>query len=344
MRVLNDLLLDNVSVALSQESEEIRLDHIQLVEVVASVTSANSSNKTFDTGTMEVQTLTFPSLVGATAGDYIVFYDSSSPTAAWAISLNKTGADPAPTGAAWAAIAAGRKVHVDISLAVTAAQVAAAVEVAVDALTGLTALIVTDDTAADGTMLFTQTVPGPTTNPVPHNANDSGVGSISGVQTTAGVATEVDPTANTVTIPSHGFTTGAKLTELTAVGTLPAGLSTGTVYYVIVVDANTIKFATTQANALAGTAVDITGYGATTTVSTLVVATSLVGTIKLQKNSEPDNLDPIWVDIGSSSQNITATATFTWGLSDIGYCGIRAVAAMTSGTVTARARINGKGF
>lgn len=343
MRVLNDLLLDTSSVALSQNSNTVSVEHIGMADVMAHITSANVANKTFDTGTMEVQTITFPAVAGSTGGDYVVFYDQAG--GAWAISLNKSGADPEPTGAAWTAIAAGRKTHVDISGGTDAASVAALVETAVDALTGFTALIVTDDSAANGTMLFTQTVPGPTTNPTPHNADDSGAGSITGVQTTAGVATEVNPSANSVSIPSHGYTTGAKL-QLTTTGTLPAGLSTGTDYYIIAVDADTVKFASSQANALAGTAVDITGYGTTTAVHTVAIVTTIAGSVKLQKSDEPgsDAYPHIWYDIASSSTNFSGTTVLNWGLADIGYNALRAVVTVTSGTVTVSVRVNGKGF
>lgn len=129
----------------------------------------------------------FPSVAGSTGGDYVVLTDGSGLT--WAISLDKSGADPEPTGAAWVAVNAARKVHVDISGGTNAASVAALVETAFDGLSGSSA-IVTDDTAADGTMLLTMAVKAPCTDPAVHNADDSGAGSITGVQTTAGVASQ----------------------------------------------------------------------------------------------------------------------------------------------------------
>jgi hypothetical protein len=55
----------------------------------------------------------------------------------------------------------------------------------------------------------------------------------------------------------HGFVTGDKV-QLTSTGTLPAGLALATDYYVIRVDANNFKLASSAALAAAGTAVDIT--------------------------------------------------------------------------------------
>jgi hypothetical protein len=59
--------------------------------------------------------------------------------------------------------------------------------------------------------------------------------------------------------------------QLTTTTTLPAGLSLATDYYVIKVSDTTCKFATSYANAVAGTAVDITSAGTGThTINTLL--------------------------------------------------------------------------
>ncbi len=339
MRVLNDLMINAAAVSGLQASESQELDHISQYDVIASVASGTPANKNFATGTFEVQTLTFPTLAASADGDYVAFYDQSG--TGWAVALDKTGgAANTPTGAVWVSIAAPNKVYCDISGATTAAQVAAAVEAAIDALTGLTAVITTDDSAANGTMLLTQTVPGPTTNPSPHNKGDTGVGTILGVQTTPGVVGNVDLSADAVTITAHGFVTGLKC-QLTTTGTLPTGVTTTTDYYLIVLDANTIQFASSQANALAGTEIDLTGYGAG--VHTVVPTATIAGTIKLQKNNEPASLPPIWFDIGSSSQAISGATVLNWAYADVGYRSVRAVVALTSGTVVASVRINGKG-
>lgn len=58
--------------------------------------------------------------------------------------------------------------------------------------------------------------------------------------------------------------------QLTTTTTLPAGLSLATDYYIIKITDTTIKFATSYANAVAGTAVDITSAGTGThTINTL---------------------------------------------------------------------------
>lgn len=72
-----------------------------------------------------------------------------------------------------------------------------------------------------------------------------------------------DDTTDRITVSLAVFTDGQAVT-LTTTGTLPAGLSTGTTYYIIAVSDAVYKLASTLANALAGTAVDITDTGSGT--------------------------------------------------------------------------------
>ena len=66
-------------------------------------------------------------------------------------------------------------------------------------------------------------------------------------------------TANdTITISSHPFITGDAVTYSDKSGTTLANLTDGGTFFVIKVDANTIKLATTEANAVDGTAIDLT--------------------------------------------------------------------------------------
>lgn len=152
----------------------------------------------------------------------------------------------------------------------------------------------------------------------------------------------VDVTDNFITIASHGFTTGMKCT-LTTSGVLPGGLAAVTDYYVIAATSGTIKLATSQANALAGTAIDITSAAGGGT-HTVAVTTTIAGSVKLQKNNEPEGSTAVWFDVASSSQNFSGTTSLNWALADIGYREVRAVTTVTSGTVTVSTRINGKGF
>lgn len=71
----------------------------------------------------------------------------------------------------------------------------------------------------------------------------------------------VTDAADTVTVTAHGELTGAGPYYVATTGGLPAGLTSLTPYWLIRVDDNTLKFATSAANATAGTAVDITTAG-----------------------------------------------------------------------------------
>lgn len=64
-----------------------------------------------------------------------------------------------------------------------------------------------------------------------------------------------------VTIAAHGLTTGDGPFRLTTTDTLPAGLNLATDYWVSVLTVNTFTLATSYANAIAGTPVDVTDTG-----------------------------------------------------------------------------------
>lgn len=85
----------------------------------------------------------------------------------------------------------------------------------------------------------------------------------------AQVPTVSEGTGNsTITIVNHGFTTG-QTCRLTTSGTLPGGLSTGVTYYIIVIDVNTIRLATSFTNAKEGTGITLTSVGTGTGTITI---------------------------------------------------------------------------
>lgn len=79
---------------------------------------------------------------------------------------------------------------------------------------------------------------------------------------TADNTTDICTWTSTVNIPSNVLT-GTRV-RLTTSGTLPAGLATATDYYTIRLSNTTLKLATSYANAIAGTAIDITSTGSGT--------------------------------------------------------------------------------
>ena len=89
------------------------------------------------------------------------------------------------------------------------------------------------------------------------------VGQIDLSQLAAFASSAVDPTSDQIHIPGHGFVTGQYPPMfITSDTTLPTPLAAATPYWPIVVDADHIKLATTQANALGGAAINITAAGA----------------------------------------------------------------------------------
>lgn len=92
-------------------------------------------------------------------------------------------------------------------------------------------------------------------------------------------ASGVDDTAETVTLTAHDLVAGEAVVYTAGGGTAVTGLTEGGTFYVIVVDANTIKLATTKANALAGTAINLTdGVGAAHSFTVKSTATFLENT------------------------------------------------------------------
>ena len=71
----------------------------------------------------------------------------------------------------------------------------------------------------------------------------------------------VNYSTEVITITAHGFETGASVTYNNGGGGTLNGLSNDTEYFVISISVDTIKLASTRANAFAGTAVNLTGNG-----------------------------------------------------------------------------------
>lgn len=120
---------------------------------------------------------------------------------------------------------------------------------------------------------------GATTFNVPDLRNKTllGIGS-GGTETLKFEAGAVNTGTDAVAVPSYFmFPSQGQAVQITTTGGLPAGLSLATTYYVIRVDSTHIKFATTPANAGAGTAIDLTttGSGVSTIVYTNVTGTVL---------------------------------------------------------------------
>jgi hypothetical protein len=136
---------------------------------------------------------------------------------------------------------------------------------------------------------------------------------------------------------SHGFTTGL-LVRVSSTVTLPAGLSAGTDYYVIVGGVNTFSLSDSYAHAIAGT--DIINIGDAGTGVHTITPTPIAGcSVKL----ECSNNGTKWDDVASGSVSITADVIKTLNFSGIYYKYVRAVFAITAGQVVLSGSLFTKG-
>jgi hypothetical protein len=235
---------------------------------------------------------------------YIVGYEPDSATkhAFW-FNVNSEGVEPTVADATMheVAIAAGA--------ADTA--VASALEAVIDNVTSWSS------SATDEVITVTAT------EKYAMNFADDGATGFTISDTTPGVNNEFSIIDNTITVADHGYATGLKAALTTSAADLPAGLS-ATNYWIIKVDANTFKLASSAANALAGTAVNFTDSGAGT--HTLTPAAITGGSYKLQASFD----DVTYVDLGVTA-NITATADFFHEKVDPMFNFVRVVFAITTG-------------
>jgi hypothetical protein len=75
------------------------------------------------------------------------------------------------------------------------------------------------------------------------------------------IGTFAAATTDICTMAGHGYTTGNGPVQATTSTTLPAGLALTTNYWIINLSSSTFSLASSLANALAGTAVDVTDTG-----------------------------------------------------------------------------------
>lgn len=142
-----------------------------------------------------------------------------------------------------------------------------------------------------------------------------------------GADSEVSVAESEFTIPSHGFTTGLKVRGTTT-GSLPDPLQLATDYFVIVVDANTIKLAETLDEALAGTEVVLVDEGSNGAVNTLTAVALAGATFLVQKS----NNQVTWIDVASAT-SITVDGSVIVADTAVAYRYLKIVKTLTAGLV-----------
>jgi hypothetical protein len=121
----------------------------------------------------------------------------------------------------------------------------------------------------------------------------------------SGTASTVNTSNGNITIASHGLTTGLK-GQLTSTGTLPTGLSLATDYFIISIDTNTVRFASSLANAQAGTAITPSTQGTSGAVNTFTSTAIAGASVTLQESNDDTNYSDV-----ASATSITADAVLT---------------------------------
>lgn len=110
------------------------------------------------------------------------------------------------------------------------------------------------------------------------------------------------------TSAAHGISTGYPLLLATVTGTAPTGLTTGTTYYAIVTSPIKFKLASSSANALAGTAVNITALTGAGTFT--LTPTPFAGTPTFKWQGSNDGIN--YADLNATAISYSAPATSLW--------------------------------
>lgn len=141
------------------------------------------------------------------------------------------------------------------------------------------------------------------------------------------VDADVSVSADTITIASHGFVNNDTI-RLTTTGTLPAGLATGTTYYVVNATSNTFQLSATAG----GAAVNITAAagGGTHTATSNVFGNITFGEL----GTLPDNaiVTRSWVDVITTFVSASDAATIGFGIQTNDVNGIIAPVAISAAT------------
>lgn len=290
---------------ISRDGETLVTTDSSLISVQVNYTNSTPSAQGFDSGVKEVTSITCPAATSITSGQYFLI---NSPSTSYYVWFNKdaAGGDPLVSGRTGVAVA--------ILAADTAANVATKLASALDALADFVAPAPAADVVTN-----TNNNTGAVTDA--SNVNVGGTFAVS--VTTQGVTTEVDQVNDSVTIPSHSLVTGLK-GQLTTTGTLPAGLAAATDYFIIKIDANTVKFASSLDNAKAGTAIDITSDGSGVHTFT---SSTLSATLKLQSSVDGKT----WFDLSGKSVTITASGSSLFTFVDFAEPQLRTSLAQTGG-------------
>lgn len=249
------------------------------------------------------------------------------------------GADNLVVGLGGYVVTAGT----DFTPVSTATGTASAIRAALNANASIVALAT--NTVANAVVYSTAIAAGTAGNSITMFSNSSSV-TVTGATLSGGVASAINTSNSSIRIPSHGISTGfAVLFSTVSNSVAPTGLTNQTTYYAIVVDANNIKLATSSANALAGTAVSITGQVAAGGGSFSLTPLAFSGTASFKWQSSNDGtnfydlpLDPVAIVSTTTATNVMWDGPINYRYLRFNFTG------PTTGGVNIKVKGNGKGF
>lgn len=200
-------------------------------------------------------------------------------------------------------------------------------------------------TAPDGSSVVyaTSAVTGVSTN-YSWSSNTTGL-TVSNTSLFGGTAAAYAAASPNFTIPAHGLSTGYGVVFSTPTGTGISPLVSGTTYFVIVVDSNTLKLASTQNNAIAGTALIPTTASLTGPHTFTITPQTLTGTVGLVWQVSNDCAT--YANMPNVS-SVTFASPYTagaqsWDFGSVGYqCVQAALTGPTTGGVVLKIKVNGK--
>jgi hypothetical protein len=172
----------------------------------------------------------------------------------------------------------------------------------------ITAIVATSLTAGQSVIYATSTAVGVSMNFVTWSSSPTAL-AISSF--TAGVNSSIDYSAETISATNHNLTTALPVLFTVTAGSAPTNLAGNTTYYAIPASANLFKLATTQANAKAGTAIDmqiVTAVGGSTFKATPIPLTGNATFYYMYSNDGANYFQPTAV---TSATVTTATVANT---------------------------------
>lgn len=316
MGVLRRITEKAIELDLTQNTvstEKFDLEYASTVAVQGSI-DVEGTVKTIASGIAQTETVTCPDGSGVDPSEFLVIngIKTDGTSISYAASASISGSAQ-PTASQWLAIPVLQRASFSLTGSETDDEVAAAFVAAFNGITGFTANVTLTDNS-DGTFTIINVTFGVGTPAADYFTAGQPSTAFTIVVNNAGTASAVNVANDLFTSVGHTFITGTKV-ALTKSGSFAPAPLTVTNYWVIKISADTFKLATSLANSLAGTAINITTQGSSGNTTTLTPEAISGASVKLQQsNSNPYNnagqdVDMIWSDM-VTAVTISADGTF----------------------------------